>query len=151
MKKPIYKSISVYADDKENLYFIPMGIVTKLNYDSEIDILTILESPYTINIIEDFIHKTFSQCYSKEKKDIYEKGPLEKHFNVRSYSIAVRGLKLVIINWRKKNGYSIVPMKKIPKQGYNSIEDKKVDLGLNPLKGELSVALIEAINNSITF
>ena len=151
MKVYDYKSISLYSDKKGTLYAIPTGLNHKFNITVAIDILNILEPPYSDDDVQEFILKTFNQCYTKEREDLNSIGSLEKHFGVKKYSTAVRSLKCIPVDWRKDEGYSITPTKKVPREGFIHLEDKIIILGHNPEEGAIAAAIRQAIDESTTF
>ena len=145
------RDIVVYSDGKETLYMIPSGYNPQFSVTMEIDVLNILNSPYTDRALEDMIQLTFSQCYSKDREDINSVGPLEKHFKLKRYSTAVRGIKCVSILWNKEDGYSVIPTSKEKPKGFFHLRDKIKKLGLYPVEGAMAVALRQAIKESTTY
>jgi len=150
MSKYNYKIVSLYVDKNNVLYVIPNGLILKNNMDAEIDILNILEPPYSDSAIEGLVLEAFNQCYTKIKEDFNTIGPLEKHFGVKSWTTATRNLKYMLVEWEKDEGYSVNPFKKVKGGSYDCINKIKV-LGHNLKEGELAVAIKQAIEESTTF
>jgi len=145
-----YKLISLYVDKNNVLYAIPKGLLPKFDMDAEIDILNILEPPYSDVDVQQIILKTFDQCYTKEREAFDTVGALQKHFGVKAYSAAVRNLKYISVRWAKEEGYSISSSKKVKGSSYDGDGKSKL-LGHTLQAGELAVAIREAIEESTTF
>jgi len=151
MKKFDYEYIGLYIDKNDILYAVPTGGNFKLDINADIDILKILEPPYSDNDIEKFVFGTLDLCYTKENEDINAAHPLEKHFGVKRWSAAVRNLKYLNVSWSKDNGYSVNPSNKIKGGGYTEIKGRTKLLGHAPQPGEMASAVKQAIEESTTF
>ena len=152
MKEYNYKFIHIYADHRNTLYAIPTGFSQKLKTETIIDIINILELPYSDEDISNLVFKTFFQCYTKERaEEDDEPCSIAKHFAVKTYPEAVRGLKLLIADWTVEEGYSIISTSKIKRRGYVHLEDKIKMLGFDPKPGEIAVAIRQAIEESTTY
>ena len=146
-----YCLVSFYSSENGTLYTIPKGLHLETNLDVEIDILNILEPPYSDNDVESFILKAFDQCYTKKRENLNSVGSLAKYFGVKRYSTAVRRLKFLSVEWDKERGYSVTPTHKIPGEGYTHLVDKEKVLGFEPKPGEIAAALRQAIEESTTY
>lgn len=151
MKTHDYKKIHINVDKNNKIYALPTGLYPERNVVVSLNILYILEAPYSDKQLEQLVFKTFDQCYSEEIENINAPGILLEYFNVKSYSKAVKGLKWIGIYWNNDEGYTIIPSNKVPKRGYVHLVDKKKTLGLNPKEGEIAEALRQAIEESTTF
>lgn len=147
-----HRYCSVYIDADETLYSIPCGWNQQLQSSVSIDILDILPKPYNNNILEDFLLESMGKCYSIEKEDYKSIGALEKHLNVKKWTTAVKGKKLVTFFWNYTEGYQIVSHSvKGPRDGYTPMFDKRIVLGFEPNKGEISEAFLKALSESCPY
>ena len=147
--KEEYASVAIYADKVETIYAIPCGwdrITQKAVNTADIDLLFILKKPYSDDDVEAFLLNALENCYKKEREPGL--GPLEKHFGVKSWVRAVKGLKYVYFSYVKKEGYYFRASIKTPRQGYTMPQDNWVNIGTNPQKGELAKALYKALEDS---
>jgi len=147
MKKYDYEYIGLYVDKSDIFYAVPTGANLKLDVNADIDILKILEPPYSDSDIENFVFETIGLCYTKENEDINAMHPLAKHFGVKTWKTATRNLKYINIDWVKDTGYSVNPSKKMKDGSYSGIDKKKI-LGHSPKLGEMASAVKEAIETS---
>ena len=144
-----YKEIYFYADKNSNLLAIPTGLCLNPDMIVGLNIINILEYPYSDDDVEQLIFETFDQCYSEIKADLKEPGILIKHFGRKDYSKAMKKLKLLIIRWDKDIGYSATPIRGDLKQN-NVLEDKIRIIGLSPEKGETVTAIKQAFEDATT-
>jgi len=142
-----YGYVSLYVDKNNFLYAIPSGENKKLNINATIDILEILESPYTDDDIECFVYGMLELCYTKENEDINAPHPLENHFNAKKWKIATNNLKYINVNWEVNEGYEVRASKKEKDGSYSGINKQQL-LGFNPQPGELARAIKQAIEDS---
>jgi len=144
-----YADVGLYIDNSQSIYAIPCGwdrITQKTVNTAEIDLLFILQLPYSNDDIEAFLIDALKNCYSKER----EPGPgaLAKHFGVKKWETAVKGMKCISFSWDITEGYHFMPHTKKPNHWYEPRMDKCIHLGANPQKGEIAHAFRNALEES---
>lgn len=147
--KKTYKTVSVYVDKQNDLIAIPHGESDKYSL-AELDIVLALSAPYTDEDLEAFLLEAYGKCYSQKSNDTTNVSPLEKYLNVKGYSKAIKNRRVVLLHWFKENGYEIVPTNKIPRRGYDHIEEKTFKIGKEIKDKNLSNAFKEAMQLSTT-
>ncbi len=122
----IYKEVVVYVDKK--YIFIPTGKDKKYGGVSDIDSVSEIDITCSDEELYKEIVDAFNRCYSM-RADYERRTPLEKHLNVKSYSNACKGKKLISLKWTKEDGYTIMPTEKIRKRGYVLMRDSTFFIG----------------------
>jgi len=150
MKEHDYKRIDINVDEKGTIFAVPTGQCLNPTIIIGLNILNILEAPYSESELTQLIFKTFDQCYTEKKKNLKEPGILLTHFGRKNYSKAVKKLKYICFDWSKNEGYSITPTREDLKQN-NILEAKRKILGFEPKDNEIADALKRAIEESTTF
>jgi hypothetical protein len=141
-----YKQVDIYVDPSKRLILIANGIIEKWGgIIANIDIVKEVEVPYSDEQIETSLEYVFQKCHSLTPVE-NEITPLEKFLGIKGYEKSIKGKKLVIYSWDSEEGYSITPTKK--QKGFVALNDKKINLGHEFIKGNLAKALREAIENS---
>ncbi|WP_143111670.1 hypothetical protein [Paenibacillus sp. BC26] len=113
-----YKEVNVYIDGQNQLYLVSTGKSKKYGV-AEIDYINKLESGFTDNDLKEKLMDSFSKCYSIESTDTKaNETVMGRLMGYKSYTRAVKGLKLVGILWSYRKGYKIVPTEKIQGQGF---------------------------------
>lgn len=144
-----FKTVSVYADEKDNLLALPAGESEKYGL-KDLDIVFQLNSPYNDSQLEQFLIGAINKSYSQKADDILRPTVLEKYLGVKGYAKAVKSRRLVGFDWFLDSGYVVMPTNKIPKQGFVHQEDKAIKLGKETKSGELARAFREAMQLSTT-
>lgn len=140
-----YKQVDIYVYGKR-IIMIANGIINKCGgIIANIDVVKEVENPNSEEQIESALEYVFQKCHSLTpvENDIT---PLEKYLGVKGYEKAIKGTKLVIYSCDREEGYSLTPTKK--QKGFDFLDDKKIHLGHEIIKGNLAKALREAIENS---
>ncbi|WP_033166105.1 hypothetical protein [Clostridium sp. KNHs205] len=144
----LYRKLSIYADPDDNLIIFPTGLSLKWEVTVILDLPVQLLNPYTDEELEKAIYQSMDQCFSIVPDDENKTTPIEKFLNIKGYSRAVKERRLIFFFWNVDEGYRITPTKKESRQGYCSMVDKAIRLGLNPKEGEIAKAIREAMKLS---
>lgn len=142
--------VNIYFDKNKNLIVIPTG--ESENYGRaimELDIVYQLNIPYSDEQLVRILKESLSKCFSEKPFNDIKQSALERYLNINGYSRAVKGLNLVVLGWDDEQGYYVTPTNKIPKQGFVSIEDKIISLGMNLDDQILAKAMKEAFRIAI--
>ena len=142
--EPIYKTIFIYVDEKDNLIAIPTGESEKFGLMG-LDIINQLNIPYTDEELESLLINTLAQCYSKKADDSTNVSSLERFLGVKGFTTAVKKRRLVAFSWRYDKGYYITPTNKIPKRGFVDMVDNELILGTELKYGVLARKFREAM------
>jgi len=140
----IYKFVNVYVDESDNLIAFPTG-ESEIFGTKDLDIANVLNTPYSDNELENLLIETLNQCYSQKPNDTENSSFVERLLKVKGYEKAVKNRKLIGVNWNSDKGYSVIPTRKVPKQGYIDMENAEIFVGKNFKSGELAKAFKEAI------
>lgn len=143
-----FKNVRIYYDVKGTIYLIPTGISRKFNVPMDIHIVNTLVQPITEDELDALLYKTLDQCYSlyPEEDSI---SPIERFLKVRGYSKAVKDKKYVSLGWNTFEGYSVTPTQRSKgKKGYVHLESLTKTFTLEPGKGQLARAVLQAIDES---
>ncbi len=143
----LYRDLSIYADPDDNLIIIPTGHSPKRGGLIELNLPVQLLSPYSDIELEKVINQTLDRCFSIIPEDD-KMTPIEKFLSIKGYSRAVKERRFISFFWNVDEGYRITPTKKESRQGYCSMIDKAIRLGLNPKEGEIAKAIREAMKLS---
>lgn len=144
-----YKCVQIYVDVKNNLYIAPTSRSEKWGGAiMEIDLISQLNSPYSDYELEEVILKAMEFCYTKDPDDNLKSTAIEKFFNIKGYSRAVKDKRLITFEWSNNIGFTVTPTCKIQKKGYVNIEDKIFLLGHNLERDALANAVRESITLS---
>jgi len=148
--KKEYSFLHVFADKDNNLYSIPCVWSDRFNNAvGSGKILDILLQPYGMNELEGFLTMSMDKCYSEEADDNSKIGAIEKHFGIKDWETS-KGMKLVLVNWCRVEGFSLMPMKWANKRyGYAPVMEKQTELGKKPAKGEIAEAFAQALDDSV--
>ncbi len=139
---PIYKCVTVYVDNDNNLIIVPISEFRA------IDCIFELRAPYTDGELEESIVKGLQLWGSMAPSNRDEQSPLERYLGVNKFSKASKGRKFIYIKWLKKDGYYVFPSEK---ENGNSYElSKETALGREFQAGELAKAFKQAVADSTT-
>jgi len=117
-----YKYITVYIDTDGLLLGVPCGKSKK--YDiAGLDLIFTLKPPYNDDELESFLQMILDKCYSEPCKDDTITS-IEKHYRVKGYGKATKNLKMILVQWLKKEGYSVTPTRNSGKSCFLHLEDK---------------------------
>jgi hypothetical protein len=145
-----YKSASVYADIKENVWIIPSGANERWGGTSDIDIVHYLGSPYSNYELGTTLMTALAECYSK-KPDLDSKSTvIERFLHIKGYAKAVIDKKFFSVEWKAKEGYKVIPTRQEhkPKKGFLYMNDRIIRIKQEPSPEELAEAVREAIRIS---
>jgi len=121
-----YKCLSVYVDVNGKLIIVSNGRSKKLGI-VEINYINTLAPGYTDEELLELLHDSFKKCYSiKGKDDVSKETVMGQYMGFKTYSRAVKGLKLVAIDWRYKEGYEVIPTEKKKGHGYTHQDELKI-------------------------
>jgi len=121
-----YRYLSVYVEVNGGLIIVSNGR-SKILGIVEIDYINRLEPGYTNQELLDKLNDSFQKCYSMKAQDNLSKETvLGRYLGFKTYSRAVKGLKLVVVNWRYKEGYEIIPTEKKKGHGYRHLDEYKI-------------------------
>ena len=122
---------------------IPSGKSPKFDI-ADLDMIFTLPIPYTDTELEEYILMLFDKCFSEQCKDEHITS-IEKFYKVKGYAKATKNLRLVSLHWLKNAGYFVVPTKNTNKMGFQHIENNKILLPTDYLKGTLAKAFKQAM------
>jgi len=145
-----FKSISIYFDKLNNLLGVPSTIVKKWNALVDIDKITNLIFPYTIEDVELFLKNTFCLCYAYELENLPKISAIQNYRGAKSYSTTVKNLGMVSLSWLDGQGYKVIPTWQNARQknAFVHLESKTTYVSEHYEKCELAVNLFKAINLS---
>ena len=142
--KEDYSVVFIYIDQKDNLIVIPTALSSRKTM-KEINLVDVLNSPYTDEQIEDTLIKGMEKCHSIKPDESSDESVIEKHLGIKGYSKAIKNLRLVNFRWLKDEGYSFSPNVK-NRGGFASF--KRINLGKILEKGQLAKAFKEVLDIS---
>lgn len=136
-----YRYLNVYVDVNGGLIIVSTGRSKTLGI-VEIEYINRLEPGYTDDELQEKIKDSFDKCYSiKASDNISKETVMGKYMGFKSYSRAVKGLKLVVVYWEYGEGYEIIPTEKKKGHGYRHLEDQKIQAD--------ETSLVKAIRSGI--
>lgn len=131
-----FYTISVYADENENLIGIPCGDSDKYGI-ADIDTVMLLKAPYTDKALESYIEKVINACYTKKHNDDNPTSTIERYTKKKGFVNATADYTLISIVKTKTN-YSLMPCFNDYEKGPLAIDDDEHILPLNYSEGELA-------------
>lgn len=131
-----FYTISVYADENENLIGIPCGDSDKYGI-ADIDTVLLLKAPYTDKALEAYIEKVIDACYTKKHNDNVETSTIERYTKKKGFVNATADYTLISIVKTKTN-YSIMPCFNDYEKGPLAIDDDERILAIGYTEGELA-------------
>jgi hypothetical protein len=144
--------VTVYADPSGNLYIIANSLKEMRGVIggaiAEMDDVIYLPFPYQDEKLENALYDAFERCHTREPKWVDGLTPMEQYLNVKGYAKAVKNKRCILINWSVDRGYSVIPTKKIPKQGYIHQNEIELHLGRTVSKGDFAIAVNKALTLS---
>ncbi len=144
----LYRYVTIYADLNNNLIIFPTGNSPTRGTTVDLDIPVQLFNPYTDEELEKVIFQAMDLCFSIIPDDNDKVTPIEKLLKIKGYAKTVKERRFISFFWNVDEGYRITPTKKESRQGYCSMVDKAIRLGLNPREGEIAKAIREAMKLS---
>ncbi len=131
-----FYTISVYADQDENLIGIPCGDSDKYGI-ADIDTVMLLKAPYTDKALENYINKVMDACYTKKHNDSVPTSTIERYTKKKGFVNATSDYTLISIVKTKTN-YSLMPTFNDFEKGPLAIDDDEHILPLNYREGEMA-------------
>ena len=138
MEKEFY-TISVYADENENLIGIPCGVSDKYGI-ADIDTVLLLNAPYTDKALENYIEKLIAACYTKKHNDDVETSTIERYTKKKGFVNATADYSLISIV-KTQTHYSLMPTFNDYEKGPLAIEDDEHILALNYCEGDMAAII----------
>lgn len=136
-----YKYLSIYVNEKGGLIVVSNGRSKKLGI-VEIDYINELLPGFSDDKLHEKLSDSFQKCYSIRAQDNVDNNTvIGRYMGFKTYSRAVKGLKLVAVSWKHKEGYEIVPTEKKKGHGYRHLEEFKIKADDN--------TLVEAVRSGI--
>ncbi|MEK3794774.1 hypothetical protein MKX42_23820 [Paenibacillus sp. FSL R7-0204] len=122
-----YKFVNAYVDKLGNMYLVSTSRSKKLG-STEIDYINVLESGYLDFELQEKLIDSFKNCNSlKPQEDITKDTVMGRFMGFKTYSRAVKGLKLIEISWYYNQGYVITPTEKKKGHGYIHLDKQKIN------------------------
>lgn len=135
MEKEFY-TISIYADEKENLIGIPCGESEKYGI-ADIDKVILLKAPYSNKRLESFVEEVLNACYTKKHNDASDVSTIEKYTKKKGFVNATADYTLISVVKTKEN-YSLMPTFNDYEKGPLAIDDDEHILPNPYTPGELA-------------
>lgn len=135
-----FRSVSIYADQDENLIGIPCGRSEKYGA-ADIDVVLRLKAPYTDERLERYVEEVMDACYTKEHNDKSDYSAIEKYRKIKGFPAATKDLTLLTVVKTEGAGYSIMPTFNDYERGPMVIDEDEVRLPDPFHKGELAAAI----------
>jgi hypothetical protein len=142
--KTEFNAVQIYIDSKNNLIIIPTALTSQRSI-KEINLVNVLNSPYTDEQLEAALMKSMKQCHSIKPDESSDESIIEKHLGINGYTKAIKNLRFVSFSWIKDEGYLIGPSVK-SRGGFTGF--KRINLGNTLEKGQLAKAFKEALEES---
>ncbi len=144
------KFLSIYIRYDGHLFLIPSSF-NKENWIVETDYFNEVAIEDNNNDLLNAVLDTLSKCNVLEAinfKDKSQISPICKATGYKTYSMAVKGFRLISVKWEDKKGFTITPTKKKKGEGFKHIEEKSIECNeedlIEAIRTSIELAIIES-------
>ncbi|WP_054025025.1 hypothetical protein [Bacillus sp. FJAT-28004] len=126
--KHTFKRLAIYFElDTQEMVILSCRKSLDSPCVEQIDVVQTLAAPYSMPELVGKLKLAFEQCFTKDV-EASRVSPIEKVLKIRGYSKATKNRKLVLVEWKKSDGYLVSPT--VRTRGYEFLPDQDIMLPL---------------------